>query len=83
VVLGGKRVVLRPRRPEDVERLVQISREPEVALWWGQLGATEVGEQFVAASDAFVIEVDGEVIGAIQYGEESDPSTAMRGSTSS
>jgi aminoglycoside 6'-N-acetyltransferase len=73
VVLGGERVVLRPGRPEDVERLVQILREPEVARWWGQLGATEIGEQFVAASDAFVIEVDGEVIGAIQFGEESDP----------
>jgi aminoglycoside 6'-N-acetyltransferase len=73
VVLRGERVVLRPGRPEDVERLVQISGEPGVARWWGQLSATEVREQFVAASDAFVIEVDGEVVGAIQYGEESDP----------
>jgi aminoglycoside 6'-N-acetyltransferase len=73
VVLRGERVVLRPGRPEDVERLVQILREPDVARWWGQFSATEVRQQFVAASDAFVIEVDGEVAGAIQYAEESDP----------
>jgi len=75
VVLRGKRVVLRPGRPEDADRLVRIRNEPEVARRWG--GAEnieeEVGEGFIGTEKGFVIEVDGEVVGAIQYGEEDDP----------
>ncbi len=67
-------MLLRPGRPEDAERLVRIRNEPEVARRWGTTGIEEeVGEQFVEADEGFVIEVDGEVIGAIQYGEEDDP----------
>lgn len=74
VILRGERVLLRPGHPEDAERLVQIRSEPEVARRWGSEDiAEEVEEGFVGTDEGFVIEVDGEVVGAIQYGEEDDP----------
>jgi aminoglycoside 6'-N-acetyltransferase len=74
VVLRGERVLLRPGRPDDADDLVRIRSEPEVARRWGNDGIEEeIGEQFVGADEGFVIEADGEVVGAIQYGEEDDP----------
>ncbi len=73
-VLRGERVLLRPGRPDDAEELVGIRREPEVARRWGNVGIEEeIGEEFIGADGGFVIEADGEVVGAIQYGEENDP----------
>ena len=67
-------MLLRPGRPDDVDRLLQIRTEPEVACWWGSTDIEEeVREEFIVTDNAFVIEVDGEVVGAIQYHEESDP----------
>jgi aminoglycoside 6'-N-acetyltransferase len=37
MILRGERVLLRPGRADDVERLAEIRREPEVARWWGDL----------------------------------------------
>ena len=74
VVLRGERLLLRPGRPEDADALVRIRREPEVARRWGSAGIEEeVREGFVGNDEGFVVEVDGEVVGAIQYGEENDP----------
>jgi aminoglycoside 6'-N-acetyltransferase len=74
VVLRGERVLLRPGRPEDADRLLQIRTEPEVARRWGNGDIEkEVREEFIEADDGFVIEADGEVVGAIQYHEENDP----------
>jgi aminoglycoside 6'-N-acetyltransferase len=74
VILRGERVLLRPGRPEDAEGLVRIRNEPEVARRWGSDGIEEeVREGFIGTDYGFVIEVDGEVIGAIQYHEEDDP----------
>jgi aminoglycoside 6'-N-acetyltransferase len=73
VILSGERVVLRRGTPEDVERLISIVREPEVATRWGPFTDDEVEEQFVGADEVFVITVDDDVIGAIQFGEEDDP----------
>ncbi len=75
VVLRGERVLLRPGRPDDADRLFQIRTEPEVAHRWGNVDIEEeISEQFIEADDAFVIEVEGEeVVGAIQYHEENDP----------
>jgi len=55
-----------------VARLRSIRREPEVASRWGDLEEGD-NEAFVGDERVFVVEVDGEVIGAIQYGEEADP----------
>jgi aminoglycoside 6'-N-acetyltransferase len=74
VVLRGERVLLRRGRPEDAARLFQIWNEPEVARRWGADDIEEeIGEQFIEADEGFVIEADGEVVGAIQYHEENEP----------
>ena len=73
MVLRGERVLLRPGRPEDLDRLSQIRREPEVARRWGGFEVEEIREEFIDADDGFVIEVDGEIVGAIQYAEENSP----------
>jgi len=73
VILRGERVLLRRGRPEDTEGLFQIRNEPEVIRWWGSDEIEEISEQFIEADEGFVIEADGEVIGAIQYHEEDDP----------
>jgi aminoglycoside 6'-N-acetyltransferase len=66
--------MLRPVREADAERLEQILGEPEVSRWWGVHDTKHVRE-LVEAEDVVVyaIESDGELIGAIQYGEEADP----------
>ena len=73
VILRGERVLLRRGRPEDAEGLFQIRNEPEVVRWWGSDEIEEISDQFIEADEGFVIEADGEVIGAIQYHEEDDP----------
>ena len=72
MILRGPRVVLRPTTSDDVERLRSIRDEPEVSRWWGILEPGEL-EEFVEEATSFSIEVDGEVIGAVQYAEEEDP----------
>ena len=67
-------MLLRPGRPEDADRLVQIRNEPEGARRWGDRDIEEeIDEWLIGAADGFVIEADGEVVGAIQYHEEDDP----------
>ena len=65
-VIHGERVTLRPVGAADEPRLREILREPEVARWWG-------GDDELDDAPSFVIEVDGETAGAIQYWEEDDP----------
>jgi aminoglycoside 6'-N-acetyltransferase len=72
VILSGLRVTLRSATPDDASRLLPIRDEPAVASRWGQLEPGEMDE-FVGDERTLVIEVDGEVIGAIQYAEEEDP----------
>ncbi len=71
--MRGERVLLRPGRPEDAERLLQIRNEPGVHRWWGAADIEEIREEFIGSERGFVIEADGEVVGAIQYHEEDDP----------
>ena len=71
--LRGERVVLRTGIESDVARLSSISSEPEVMQWWGGLSEDEIREQFVSSALGYVVEVEGEVIGAVQYSEEEDP----------
>ena len=70
--LTGPRVVLRSTTPDDAARLLPIRDEPEVRRWWSDLEPGEM-EEFVADEHSLAIEVDGEVVGAMQYGEEEDP----------
>jgi aminoglycoside 6'-N-acetyltransferase len=73
--LSGERVTLRPLEPADVPALAAIAAEPEVARWW--LGVTEADLEELAGPDeetfVFAIELDGEIIGLAQAGEELEP----------
>ena len=73
MILEGDRVVLRTGNEADRARLKAISSEPEVARWWGDLSDEDIGQQFVGSETGYVVEVGGEVIGAIQFSEEDDP----------
>ena len=73
--LSGERLALRPLEPADVPALASIAAEPEVARWW--LGISEAELRELAEPDGetfvFAVELDGEVIGLAQVGEELDP----------
>jgi aminoglycoside 6'-N-acetyltransferase len=75
-VLRGERVRLRPLRPDDSPRLVEIGAEPEVARWWPGITPESLVEK-AARQDvhaaALAVEHDGSVIGLIQFEEELDP----------
>ncbi|MEV0371879.1 aminoglycoside 6'-N-acetyltransferase [Streptomyces sp. NPDC050636] len=62
--LQGAVVVLRPTAKQDIATLDRIVREPEVAAWWS------VPDDY---DDMLAILLDGQVIGAIQFSEETDP----------
>jgi aminoglycoside 6'-N-acetyltransferase len=74
--LVGDRVTIRPGTAADVATLREILEEPSVRRWWHE---PETPEQIAAnlrgETDAvlLVIEVDGSVVGGIQYSEEADP----------
>lgn len=72
--LRGERLLLRTGYPGDADALARIRKEPEVARRWGDANIEEeIQEQFIGADNGFVIEIDGEIVGGIQYGEEDDP----------
>lgn len=57
-------------------RLVEILAQPEVSSWWHSFDAPRVEREMIATDDdtvALAIEVDGAVVGFIQYAEEDDP----------
>ena len=70
--LTGRRVTLRNSTLEDLARASSIRHEPEVESRWGVLEEGEL-EEFLQDEKTFVIEAEGEIIGAIQYDEETDP----------
>lgn len=72
LVLTGPRVTLRNSTLGDLEPITSIRHEPEVERRWGVLEEGEL-EEFLQDEKTFVIDADGEVIGAIQYDEEEDP----------
>lgn len=64
--------MLRPLAAADERELVRIHREPEVVRWW------DVPEDGFPWSDdpeqtRLTIELDGRVVGMIQFGEELTP----------
>jgi aminoglycoside 6'-N-acetyltransferase len=72
MVLRGPRITLRTAGLDDAARLTAIRREPEVERRWGILEEGEM-EEFVTDEKTFVVEVEGEVVGAVQYDEVDDP----------
>jgi aminoglycoside 6'-N-acetyltransferase len=73
-ILTGARVVLRPLADADLARIGSILAEPEVARWWGYGGPDVAAEGwFEDISNTFAIEVEGDLVGSIQFSEELDP----------
>jgi aminoglycoside 6'-N-acetyltransferase len=66
--LPGERVLLRPLRREDLTRLDDIQGEPEVMRWWGPPAGAHRDE-----ARTFAIELDGDLVGLIEYHEEDEP----------
>jgi aminoglycoside 6'-N-acetyltransferase len=70
--LRGERVVIVPAGSEHAERLRELRAHPEVARWWGPpprdwpLGPEPDVERFAIVAGA-------ELVGAIQFWEETDP----------
>jgi len=74
LVLHGERVVLRRLRDADRPRVRDILADPEVRRWWGSEPLEkDVDDLFDDDAVGFAIEVDGEVVGWIQYVEENEP----------
>lgn len=72
-VLTGADVVLVPVTGEHVGASLRIRRTPEVLARWGD-PADDPGWPFHDSTTVcFVVLVDGEVRGLVQYGEEDDP----------
>jgi aminoglycoside 6'-N-acetyltransferase len=74
-VVRGQRVLLRPLTDDDVDTVAAIQAQPGVASRWGAPDEAELRAKAEGTDEctAFVIEVDGEVVGLIQYHEEDDP----------
>ena len=72
VPIEGDRVRLVPATVAHVERFVEIINHPDVAIWWDEHTAEEVRDELTEVS-MFAIELDGTVIGMIQFAEEDDP----------
>jgi aminoglycoside 6'-N-acetyltransferase len=73
--LRGDQVVLRPLRLADVEPVTAIQSQPEVARWWGPPDEDALSRQAEGHDEekALAIELDGELVGLIQYHEEDEP----------
>lgn len=68
--LRGERVVLRPLTAVDAPALLAILAQPGVATWWRRAEWDQVTEE---GAIVFAITVDGEIVGSIQFNEETDP----------
>jgi aminoglycoside 6'-N-acetyltransferase len=72
--LRGERVLLRALAEADAERVAEINALPDVARWWRPESADEIRAKL--ADDelaAWVVELDGEVIGYVEAYEEDEP----------
>ena len=75
MILRGQRLMVRSMQEPDVARLVEIAAEPEIWRRWGELSDADLRAKLAGADDvtAMVVELDGDVVGLIQYHEETDP----------
>src|SRR6516165_8340355 len=74
--LQGELVRLRPAATDDVPALAAIRSAPEVRAWWGGGDDMEAAVREDLAdpgSTPFVIELDGRVVGWIQWSAEEEP----------
>jgi len=74
--LHGRRVTLRSGRADDAPALRALFDDPQVARWWPTPTDDDVRELLDNGDpdvDAWLIEVEGRVVGLIQGYEERDP----------
>lgn len=74
--LNGDRIVLRPVTEAYLPRLLEIINQPAVARRWGSTGydIDKVRAEFLDDEVVvFIIEVDGRVVGSVQYEQEMEP----------
>jgi aminoglycoside 6'-N-acetyltransferase len=73
--LRGERILLRPLTADDLPKVAAIQAQPGVASRWGPPDEAELRGMAAGTDDstAFAIELDGEVVGLIQYHEEDEP----------
>ncbi len=74
--LRGASVLLRPTTDADIGELVRIRTTPQVfARWRGgpDMAATVAAEIGDDDEVTFVIEYGGRIVGAVQYGQETEP----------
>jgi aminoglycoside 6'-N-acetyltransferase len=74
-VLHGDHVTLRAVGRDDVRPLAELFAVPEVAEWWPGENEARLEARLDDADEGvgFVIELDGRLIGFVQYFEEDDP----------
>jgi aminoglycoside 6'-N-acetyltransferase len=73
-VLTGEKVTLRRLTETDRARVREILAEPEVARWWGTKDLEgSVDDFYDGDAVGFAIELDGDLVGMIQYAEEAEP----------
>ena len=73
--LPGERVSLRSFKEDDLPRLLEIVKEPDVREWWIGYDSAKLREDMFGDPSAtpFAIELRGELIGVIIATEERDP----------
>ncbi|HEY2812871.1 MAG TPA: GNAT family protein [Acidimicrobiales bacterium] len=69
-------VELRPSRPDDLDAIVELFREPAVAQWWPRYDRARIEREMIVGDDenttVYVIDVDGAVAGVVQSWQEPD-----------
>jgi aminoglycoside 6'-N-acetyltransferase len=75
--LSGERILLRAVEPRDHAALRSFLADPSVARWWGparpDVDALDDWLDADANTTVWTIELDDQVAGSIQAGEEADP----------
>jgi aminoglycoside 6'-N-acetyltransferase len=70
--LRGERVLLRPLTDADVPQIAEIQAQPSVSRWWGEPDEAKLRGKAAGTDECtvFAVELDGEVVGLIQYYED-------------
>jgi len=72
--ISGERVVLRPATLDDVDVLTAVLHAPSVAAWWPDENRDTVAGYVTNDEEhTYAIELDGTIVGLIQWWEEDDP----------
>jgi aminoglycoside 6'-N-acetyltransferase len=74
--LHGSIIALRPATGDDIATLVPIRLAPEVRTWWrggDEMAAAIAQDLAEPGSTAYVVELEGRIVGWIQWSAEDEP----------